>query len=161
QASFNLTGIGEPERFKGGRVSANLFNLLGVEPQLGRGFRPEEDQPGTRVVILGYGMWQRRFAADASIIGRIINLNGQPYTVIGVMPRTFEGIPSFDNWKDQLWVPIAFTSEEAAQRGNHFLEVLARLKSGVSRQTAQAAMDTIAATLAQQYPDYNTCNAVT
>lgn len=155
QNNFNLTGAGEPERFDGRRVSANLFALLGVEPQLGRAFRPEEDQPGTRVVVLGYGMWQRRFGGDASIIGRALTLNGESYTVIGVMPRSFQGIPSFDNWKDQLWVPIAFSPEEATQRGNHFLEVIARLKPGVTQQKAQAEMDTIAARLAQLYPQDN------
>ncbi len=156
QSNFNLTGVGEPERFDGRRVSANLFSLLGVQPQLGRTFRPEEDQPDTRVVILGHGMWQRRFGGDPSIIGRPLTLNGQSYTVIGVMPKSFVELPSFDNWKDQLWVPIAFSSEEALQRGNHFLEVVARLKPGVAQRQAQAEMDTIAARLAQQYPDFNT-----
>jgi putative ABC transport system permease protein len=155
QSSFNLTGTGEPERFRGRRVSANLFSLLGVEPQLGRGFRAEEDQPGSRVVILGYGMWQRRFAGDPGIIGRPLNLNGEAYTVVGVMPRTFVELPGFGNWKDQLWVPIAFSSEETAQRSNHYLEVIGRLKPGVTRQKAQAEMDTIAARLAQQYPADN------
>ncbi|HEX8489936.1 MAG TPA: ABC transporter permease, partial [Chthoniobacterales bacterium] len=144
QQSFNLTGAGEPERFDGRKVSANLFNILGVEPVLGRTFRPEEDQPGSRVVILSYGVWQRRFGGDTSIIGRPVNLNGESYTVIGVMPRTVD-LPSMDNWHDQLWVPIAFNSEEAASRGNHYLEVIARLKPGVTRQQAQAEMTTIAA----------------
>lgn len=155
QNNFNLTGTGEPERFDGRRVSANLFTLLGVKPHLGRGFLPEEDKPGTRVAILSYGMWQRRFGGDAAIIGRTINLNSQPFTVVGVMPKSFQGIPSYANWNDQLWVPIAFSSEEAAGRGNHFLEVIARLKPGVTRQKAQAEMDTIMARLAQQYPEEN------
>src|SRR5256714_2519762 len=155
QSNFNLTGAGEPERFNGRRVSANLFTLLGVKPHLGRGFLPEADKPGTRVAVLSYGMWQRRFGGDAGVIGRQISLNGESYTAVGVMPKSFEGIPSFDNWKDQLWVPIAFSPEEASQRGNHFLEVIARLKPGVTRQKAQAEMDTIMARLAQQYPEEN------
>ena len=155
QSSFNLTGAGEPERFRGRRVSANLFTLLGVEPQLGRGFLAEEDRPGTRVVILGYGIWQRRFGGDPAIIGRALNLNGEAYTVVGVMPRSFVELPGFGNWKDQLWVPIAFSSEDASQRSNHYLEVIGRLKPGVTRQKAQAEMDTIAARLAQQYPADN------
>ncbi|HEX8899426.1 MAG TPA: ABC transporter permease, partial [Chthoniobacterales bacterium] len=155
QSNFNLTGAGEPERFDGRRVSANLFTLLGVKPHLGRGFLPEEDKPGTRVAILSYGMWQRRFGGDAAIVGRQINLNSQSYTVVGVMPKNFQGIPSYDNWNDQLWVPIAFPPEEAASRGNHYLEVIARLKPGVTRRKAQAEMDTIMARLAQQYPEEN------
>lgn len=155
QGSFNLTGAGEPERCDGRRVSANIFNLLGVEPILGRTFRPEEDKPGSHVVLLSYGLWQRRFGGEAGVVGRALSLNGESYTVIGVMPRTAE-LPSSENWHDQLWVPIAFTSEQAASRGNHYLEVLARLKPGVTRQQAQAEMSTIASRLERQYPEHNT-----
>src|SRR5438552_6795731 len=151
ERSFNLTGVGEPERFDGRRVSANLFALLGVEPHLGRTFRPEEDQPGTHVVILSYGLWQRRFGSDPSVIGRPLSLNGEHYTVVGVMARSFQ----FPTRRDQLWVPIAFDSKEAASRGNHYLEVIARIKPGVSLKQAQAEMATIAARLAQQYPEEN------
>ena len=151
ERSFNLTGVGEPERFDGRRVSANLFALLGVEPHLGRTFRPEEDQPGTHVVILSYGLWQRRFGSDPSVIGQPLSLNGESYTVVGVMARSFQ----FPTRRDQLWVPIAFDSKEAASRGNHYLEVIARIKPGVSLQQAQAEMATIAARLAQQYPEEN------
>jgi len=153
--NFNLTGAGDPERCDGRRVSANTFNLLGVEPILGRTFRPEEDQPGSRVVLLSYGLWQRRFGGDAGIVGKVLNLNGESYTVVGVMPRIVE-LPSMDNWHDQLWVPMAFTSEEAASRGNHYLEVIARLKPGVTRNQAQSEMSTIAARLEKQYPADNT-----
>ena len=103
ERSFNLTGAGEPERFDGERVSANLFSLLGVEPQLGRAFTADEDKPGSRVVILSHRIWQRRFGGDATIIGRALNLNGEAYTVVGVMPRSFQ----FPTQRDQLWVPIA------------------------------------------------------
>ncbi|MFN2508061.1 MAG: ADOP family duplicated permease [Chthoniobacterales bacterium] len=154
QRSFNLTGVGEPERLDGRRVSANLFDLLGVHPTLGRTFLPEEDQPGTRVVILSEGLWKRRFGGDPSVIGRALTLSGESYTVIGVMPRTVQ-LPGMDNWRDQLWVPIAFPSDEAASRGNHYLEVHARIKSRLSLKQAQAEMDTIAARLAQQYPEEN------
>src|SRR5436190_8930815 len=87
---FNLTGVGEPERIDGRRVSANLFDLLGVQPRLGRGFLPEEDKPGTHVVILSDGLWQRRFASDPRVIGQALNLNGESYSVVGVMPRDIE-----------------------------------------------------------------------
>jgi predicted permease len=151
EKSFNLTGVGEPERLDGRRVSANLFSLLGVDAQLGRTLGPEEDKPGTRVVVLSYGLWQRRFGSDPGIIGRPLTLSGESYTVVGVMPRSFQ----FPTREDQLWVPIAFPAEEASQRGNHYLEVVGRIKPGVSLKQAQAEMDTIAARLAQQYPDYN------
>lgn len=152
--NFNLTGAGEPERLDGRRVSANLFDLLGVQPRLGRRFLPEEDAPGTRVVILSHGLWQRRFGADPRIVGQSLNLNGESYAVVGVMPPAIE-LPGFDNWKDQLWVPLAFPSEEAQSRGNHYLEVIARLKSGVTLEQARAEMETISARLAQQYPADN------
>src|SRR5437867_2556493 len=155
ERSFNLTGVGEPERLDGRRVSANLFDLLGVPALLGRTFVPDDDRPGTHVVLLSYSLWQRRFGSDPSVIGRALTLNGESYTVIGIMPR-FVQLPGFANRNDQLWVPIAFPPEEAAQRGNHFLEVIARLKPGITLKQAQAEMNTIAARLAQQYPDYNT-----
>ncbi len=152
ERSFNLTGVGEPERFDGRRVSANLFDLLGAKPELGRSFRTEEDRPGSRVVILSYGMWQRRFGSDPGIVGKPLNLNGESYTVLGVMPRSFQ----FPTRRDQLWVPLAFESKEATNRGNHYLEVVARMKPGISLQKAKAEMDTIAGRLAQQYPEDNT-----
>jgi putative ABC transport system permease protein len=155
ERSFNLTGVGEPERLDGRRVSANLFDLLGVRTVLGRTFVPDDDRPGSHVVLLSYSLWQRRFGSDPSVIGRALALNGESYTVIGIMPR-FVQLPGFANRNDQLWVPIAFPPEEAAQRGNHFLEVIARMKPGITLKQAQAEMETIAARLAQQYPDYNT-----
>jgi predicted permease len=151
--SFNLTGAGEPERIDGRRVSAGLFPLLGVEPQLGRAFLPEEDQPGVgRVVLLSHGLWQRRFGADPALIGRALTLNGESHTVVGVMPPHFQ----FPTAEDELWVPIAFTPNEAANRGRHFLQVFARLKPGVALEQAQAEMNTISARLQQQYPNSNT-----
>src|SRR5215475_218736 len=154
ERSFNLTGLGEPERLDGRRVSANLFELLGVRPLLGRTFVLDDDKPGTHVVVLSYSLWQRRFGSDPSVIGRAITLNGESYTVIGVMPASMH-LSASGNWKDQVWVPIAFPAEEAATRSSHFLEVIARMKPGVTLKQAQAEMDTVAARLAQQYPDHN------
>ena len=152
QQDFNLTGVGEPERLEGRRVSANLFSLLGVGPQLGRAFLPEEDQPGkNRVVILGHGLWQRRFGADPQVVGKPLSLNGENFTVVGVMPARFQ----FPSRETQLWVPIAFNAEEATNRTNHYLEVVARMKPGITPKQAQTEMDTIAARLAQQYPEEN------
>src|SRR5437762_5257551 len=155
ERSFNLSGVGEPERLDGRRVSANLFDLLGVPALLRRSFVPDDGRPGTHVVLLSHSLWQRRFGSDLAVIGRALSLNGESYTVIGVMPRLVQ-LPGFSNRKDQLWVPIAFPPEEAAQRGNHFLGVVARVKPGVTQKQAEAEMETIAARLARQYPDYNT-----
>jgi predicted permease len=154
ERSFNLTGVGEPERVEGQRVSANLFNLLGVPAVLGRTFLAEDDRPGSHVVLLSHSLWQRRFGSDPGVIGRALTLNGESYTVIGVMPRLVQ-LPGSAIRNDQLWVPIAFPQEEASQRGNHFLEVIARLKPNVTLKQAQVEMETIAARLAQQYPIYN------
>ncbi len=153
--SFNLTGLGEPERLDGRRVSANLFDLLGVKPIIGRSFVPAEDQPGTKVALLNESLWKSRFGSDPSVIGRAIALNGESYTVVGVLPRSVQ-LPAFGNWHDQVWVPLAFDAEEAASRGNHYLEVIARLKSGATLERARTEMETIAARLAQQYPEENT-----
>src|SRR5205823_9961476 len=103
EISFNLTGVGDPERIDGQWVSASLFRLLGVEPQLGRAFRPEEDKPGANhVVMMSYGLWQRRFGGDRGVIGKPIDLNGESFTVVGIMPGGFQ----FPTRNDQLWVPI-------------------------------------------------------
>jgi putative ABC transport system permease protein len=151
--SFNLTGTGDPERLEGRSVSASLFPLLGVEPQIGRVFTAAEDQPGAqRVVLLSYALWQQRFGGDPGIVGRSLTLNGEGYVVVGVMPARFQ-FPSSD---DQAWVPIAFTQEEAANRGRHYLQVVARLKPGVSLGQAQSEMNTIGSRLQQQYPQFNT-----
>lgn len=154
ERSFNLTGVGEPERLDGRRVSANLFDVLGVKPIIGRTFVAEEDQPGTKVVLLNESLWKRRFGSDPSVIGRAVNLNGEPYTVVGVLPHTVRLLTS-GNWRDQVWVPLAFPSKEAASRSAHYLEVIARMKPRVTLPKAQAEMDTIAARLAQQYPETN------
>ncbi len=150
--SFNLIGTGDPERIEGRRVNANLFSLLGVEPQLGRTFTPEEDQPGAnRVALLSYALWQRRFGGDNAIVGKTLNLNGETHTIVGVMPARFQ-FPSSD---DDLWVPIAFTAQDLANRNRHYLQVLARLKPTASLEQAQTELTTIAARLQQQYPQSN------
>jgi putative ABC transport system permease protein len=146
---FNLTGAGEPERLTGQRVSANLFQLLGVQPEMGRTFSPEDDKADSRpVVILGYGLWRRRFGADPSIVGKTLNLDGRACAVIGVMPQ-------FYNRRVELWAPTAFSPAEANKRHDHYISVIARLKPGVSQEQAQAEMETIAGRLEQQYPQTN------
>src|SRR5262249_16237361 len=152
ERSFNLSGVGEAERLGGRCVCANLFDVLGVKPIMGRTFVPEEDKPGAKVVLLNESLWKRRFGGDPGVVGRALNLNGEPYTVVGVLPHTVR-LPSSGSWRDQVWVPIAFPSKEAADRGSHYLQVIARMKPGVTLPKAQTEMDTIAARLAQQYPD--------
>jgi len=142
----NLTGQGEPERLSGQRVSASYFPTLGVQAILGRTFSPEEDQQGHhRVVALSYGLWQRRFGSDPAVLGRTLTLDGESYTVVGVMPASLYG-------ETEIWVPVALTPEEAALRQWNHLSMVARLKPGVSLQQAQTAMNTLADRLRQQYP---------
>jgi putative ABC transport system permease protein len=150
---FNLSEPGQPaERVSGLQVSADLFPLLGVQPALGRWFTADEDQPGRNdVVVLDYGFWQRRFAGDTNIIGRVIRLDGEPVSVVGVMPARFHDImlmgPAY------LWRPIAFTDSQRSQRGNQFLKCIARLKSGQSLRQAQAGTDLLAARQLQAHPE--------
>ncbi|MGA9769124.1 MAG: ABC transporter permease [Blastocatellia bacterium] len=137
----NLTGTGEPERVDSLRVSASIFPLLGVEPMLGRTFLPEEDQPGaSRVVVISHSLWQRRFGRDPDILEKTITVNDRSYTVIGVMGPSF----SFPLLKAELWVPIAFTADARTEMSRN-LWVLGRMKPGVTRDQAQAEMDTIVA----------------
>ena len=151
--SFNLTGSGDPERLEGRAVTANLFPLLGADAQIGRTFTNAEDQPGNDyVAILSHALWQRRFGGDNNIVGKPISLNGETFTVVGVMPASFQ-YPTSD---DAFWLPMGFTPEQKANRERHYLQVLARLKPGTSLEQAQTEMSTIAARLAQQYPDSNT-----
>ena len=131
--SFTLTDNGDPERVRGGLVAANLFSVLQVSPILGRTFTAEEDQPnGPRVVILGEGVWRRRFNADPTIVGRAIQLNAVPYTVVGVMPQDFR-LPldySVDE-RTQLWTPLQLGVPDENDRGSHGLYAVGRLQSGV------------------------------
>lgn len=146
-----LTTNEGPERLLRALVSADLFDLLGVAPSLGRTFRADEDQPNRNdVVVLSDGVWQRRFGGDPAIVGRTIALNGTPATIIGVMPETFY----FPNRSVEFWRPIALPAT-GATRGGHFLATIGRLKDDVSIERASAEMQTIARQLAQQYPDTN------
>ena len=149
--NINLTGQGEPERVQGRLVSAGFFPTLGFVAALGRVFLEEEDLPGkNRVVVLSNGLWQRRFGSDPAILDRQLTLNGENYTVIGVMPAEFEF-----NSGDELWAPLGFTPELLApnQRGNEYLWMIARLKPGVTLAQAQAGMDAVANQIREQYPN--------
>ncbi|HXN53342.1 MAG TPA: ABC transporter permease [Candidatus Acidoferrum sp.] len=150
--TLNLTGDGTPEQLNGTAVSSNLFSVLGVSPALGRDFRSEDNLPGSaRVTILSHGLWARRFGANLGVIGQEIRLEDTKYTVIGVMPEGF----LFPDRSTELWVPWQLTKEKLADHGSHFLNVIARLKPGVSLQTANAELATIARQIEQEHPDDN------
>ncbi|HVG32964.1 MAG TPA: ABC transporter permease [Pyrinomonadaceae bacterium] len=152
--NYNLVDTSsEPERLRGARVSAGLFEMLGVKPAQGRTFTAEEDTPGhENVVILSNGLWQRRFGADPNILGRSLMLNSTSYTVIGIMPQTFQ----FPDRETELFTPVAFNAQQAEQHGAHYVSAIGRLKQGVTIEQARTEMSAIAARLAQQYPDSNT-----
>jgi putative ABC transport system permease protein len=162
---FTLTGGDEPERLRGVVASYELFGLLGRQPELGRSFHPEEDQPGMRVVILSHELWQRRFNADREVIGRAISLNGHNYEIVGVMPYGFQFPIEAEHF--DLWITMGYFATPPdggqsmiAQRGNHFLEVIGRLKPGINPDQAQAEMATIASRLEQEHPDENAHRSV-
>ena len=149
---INLTGDAEPERLNGELVSANVLSILGVEPVLGRTFLPGEDQPGQhQVAVISERLWQRRFNRDPSIVNRNITLNGEAFTVVGVMPRGF----FFPARETELWIPWAMEPEQASGRGDHYLRLVARLKPGTTRQQANADVQSIAGRLSAEYPKTN------
>ena len=151
-ATYSLTGKGDPESIFGYRFSADFFSVLGVMPALGRTFLVEEDRPGAnRVVVLSHALWMRRFGGDAGILGEAIMLNGEPYTVIGVMPPGFQHPQSAE-----LWTPLAMDPSLQENRDRKFLRVAARLKPGVTQQQAQAGIDEIMRRREGQFPDSNT-----
>ncbi|MEP6913207.1 MAG: ABC transporter permease, partial [bacterium] len=150
--STNLTGIEPPERVQGFLVSANFFDVVGMKPAIGRGFAAGEDQPGKdAVAILTNGLWQRRFGSDPNITSKTIALNGVTRTIIGVLPPDFKFPPGAE-----VLAPLTITPELARNRTNHGYLAVGRLKSGVSLESAQVELGTIARRLEQQYPDSNT-----
>ena len=156
----NLTGAGQPQRIPITRASANLFSVLGVQPMLGRTYTAEEDRPGAgKVAILSYGLWKQRYGGGAGILGRAVDLDGEPYTVIGVMPASFQFPFSTLPYSQPagVWVPVAFTPDEIADRVREFgTFAIARLKPGVSLQQAQEDVSRVAAEFEKQHPDvYN------
>jgi putative ABC transport system permease protein len=155
--NFTL-GATPPERVTGGRVTHDFFSVFGQPPLLGRTFRADEDAPGSdHVVVLSEGLWRTRFGADSGILGRVITLNAEPSTVIGVMPAAFD--PSLS--AEQLWVPIAFTPAERAMHDDHYLLVFGLLSAHASLATAQRDIQQAAATLAARYPKDNVNRSAT
>jgi putative ABC transport system permease protein len=155
-ANMTLTGVGEAQRVGAYQVSSNLFQVLGVAPMLGREFRWDEERAGNRAVMLSYPLWQLRFGGEKNVVGRQVMLDGQPYTVVGVMPSKFH-FPA--GTAVEAWTSIAAAAEgatpETAQRGANELDVLGRLKPGVSMEQARADLSSVARGLAQQYADSN------
>ncbi len=157
--NYNLTGTGEPERLTGGMMSADMFAALRVNAMRGRVFTSDDDKPdATPVVVLSYGLWQRRFGGDPGILDQQLTLNGRSYTVIGVMSPDYQ-FPA----RVELWTPVGLSAKAPGweSRGNHpGLYGIARLKPGVTLEQARANMESVAVNLEKQYPDSNTGNRV-
>ncbi|MGH9742145.1 MAG: ABC transporter permease, partial [Candidatus Acidiferrum sp.] len=152
--AITLTGAGDPERLNVQMATAGLFSMLGISPQIGRTFLPEEDRAGgTPVALLSYGLWQRRFGGSHGILGKTIDLDSQPYTIVGVLPAGFQILQPAD-----LFLPFMPWAKTLPDDRNWHPGIipLARLKPGVSRAEARAEMVGITKRLEQQYPDYNT-----
>jgi putative ABC transport system permease protein len=148
-ARLNVGGKERPEAIQAAPVAPDFFSILRVSPVLGRSFTPDDDRPGQgHVVILGNTLWREHFGSDPGIVGRNIILDGESYNVVGVMPRNFK-FPSFA----QLWMPLAWTDERRAVRGNHNYMVIGRLKPGVDIRAAKAELSAISTRLEQLYPE--------
>ncbi len=157
---YTLIGAHDPEHLQGAGVSAQLFSLLGVRPALGRTFLPQEDElaaaGGANAVILSYGLWQRDFGGDPGILGRVLQLGGQRFTVVGVMPRKFQFPIQAE--PIELWTTLAMDMKGGdqaitAQRGAHYLDVVALLKPNVARQQAEVEMIGIVSQLNKEHPE--------
>ena len=149
----NLAEGSNPERLTGVRVTANVFRMLGVEAAVGRSLIPEDGKAGSvRSVVLSYGLWQRRFAGDRSVVGKTIALNGESHTVVGVLPASFV----FPGAEMDIATPLILeTDPRRSDRGTNFLRVFARMKPGATKQQVQSEMDSISRNLQRLYPEEN------
>ena len=141
-----LTGYGDAERIGTAQVTAQFFSVLGTQPLRGRNFLEEEDQ----VAILSYGLWQRRFGGDASVVGQNLVIDGVRHTVVGVMPADFQ----FPDSDTQIWTPLALAAEDEVNRRSHDLSIIARTKRGIELPQAQADVASIVAQTQKEHPDY-------
>jgi predicted permease len=156
---FEISGNGQPERVMAARVSASVFPMLGIEPILGRTFMAEEDSPGSNVVLMSYGLWQRRYGSAKDIRGRSINLDRQVYTIVGVMPQSFD-VPvgpilpgQVSHLPVELWLPMAFTPDELQGWGNMYNNsVIARLKPHTTLAQARTEVELLSKRLTSIYP---------
>jgi putative ABC transport system permease protein len=152
--SFTLTGRDAPERIQGAQVTANFFSVLGVSPIEGRAFSPGEDNSAAdRVAMLSYRLWQSRFAGDAGLVGQTITLNGNPFTVVGILPRDFSYAPVGEA---EIWTALRPSRTQLERRYQHWLRTIARLKPGVTLDEARADMETVAARIAGEHPESHT-----
>jgi len=150
-SSANLTGgDDEPERVRLARVSDGFFQILGVATQLGRYFTSDEDKPNaTTVIILSYRLWQRRYGADSTIIGKDVVVNGNPRMVVGVMPQRFD----YPSSSIDMWVPLRLNYDSLWTRDNHYLSVIARRAPNVTFPSSVAELNAITRTWTREYPD--------
>ena len=151
---FSISGAAE--RIVAARASASLLPLLGVSPSRGRWFTKQEDESGTRLVVLSHGLWRRRLNGDPGILGRAVSIDRVPYTVVGVMPRGFRFPPPgppFNNMPAELWLPMSFTQSELESRGDMYNHsVIGRLRKGVTLERARAEARSLATQIQQEYP---------
>ena len=151
-SSFNMSTEEEPVRVLVGRLTANMIDILGVGPMLGRGFSPDEDQAGKeKVVILSHGIWQQRYASDPEVLSKTVTLDGETYDIIGVMPPEFV----FPLSAAKMWTPLPLDRYETRREMNGPLMVVARLESGITMVEAQAEVDTVMKRLEAEYPKDN------
>ncbi len=159
-SGFTLTGLDRPVQLEGEVVSWDFLPALGLQPELGRGFTPDEEKTGTRVILISHALWNSQFGGDKSIVGRAVRLSGELYTVIGVMPRSFR-FP-LTRPSNSLWTTLAVDDDPGdphsnlKERGAHFLNVFGRLRPGTSVARADQDLKAIAVNLAKQYPNTNT-----
>ena len=154
---MDLSGQGAPEDVLGLAVTANLLPMLGVSPFIGRTFTPEEETPATKAVVLSYRLWQRRFGGDRGLLGNSIRMNGEMYTVIGVMPPGFQ----FPDRKTEMWLPLGLAPQVRARRNSHFLKVVGRLSRNRDIRQAQSDMSAVARALAVEFPATNSKIGIT
>jgi putative ABC transport system permease protein len=147
-----------PERVSAANATPSLFHTLGVRPALGRTFLPEEARPDApRVVLLSHGLWQRRFGGDANVVGKSVKVNGNPFTVVGVLPQDFIISPR----RYEVYTSLRFSDTQRVNRRGRYLTVIARLRPGVTYEQARAEMNAVGARLSAQYPDENAGRAAT
>jgi predicted permease len=153
--SYNLLGFDEPEQVEGSEITSELFPLLGIRPLLGRSFSAEEDRPGApRVVVIAYSLWQRKFSGDRAVLGKEINLDGESFTIIGVMPAGFRY--PYSHLKGEIYTSLGREADTMAERGAHpGIYAVARLKPGVPMEDARADLRNVAESIAKQYPASN------
>jgi putative ABC transport system permease protein len=157
-SEFNMNSADAPQRVHGGRITASFLHALDVQPEIGRDFLESDVQPGaSRVVIVSHGLWRDHFNGDRDLTNKTLTLEGEPYAVVGVMPEDFHYTLM---GRTNLWVPLILTDKERADRGTGWLQVIGRLKPGVTEASASEAMNVVARNLERAYPETNTNSGI-